>query len=175
MPGSTSDFPVLLPFVSNFEFLFITVELRMGHKKIFNPHEYGSRGLYGPSNIYFLKNHIKFEPRMIEKSWKLFQNQNSAHFTTKTFKYGTSQCLEGCTQLQKWAIYKKWQLFWKTKLHAGLAPMQKWFKGWELFYEDFNIWLTYSMCKKEFCYVSLEKSYEFSKNAFTGGPTGPPY
>ena len=32
-PGSTSDFPVLLPSVLSFEFLFITVELPMGHTK----------------------------------------------------------------------------------------------------------------------------------------------
>ena len=80
---------------------------------------------------------------MIEKSWKLFQNQKSAHFTTKTLKYGTSQCLEGCTQLQKWAIYKKQQLFCKKKTSRGPSSHAKWFKGWELFYEGFNIWLTY--------------------------------
>ena len=33
MAGSTCGFPVLLPSVSNFEFLFITVEIPMGHKK----------------------------------------------------------------------------------------------------------------------------------------------
>ena len=102
---------------------------------------------------------------MIETSWKLFQNQNSAHFTTKTFKYGTSQCLEGCTQLQKWAIYKKWQLFWKTKLHAGLAPMQKWFKGWEFFYEDFNIWLTYVQ-KRILLSIFGEKLWIFKKRFY---------
>ena len=34
-PESTSDFPVLLPSISNFEFIFITEELRMGQKKYF--------------------------------------------------------------------------------------------------------------------------------------------
>ena len=40
---------------------------------VFNPHKYGSQKLYGPSNMYFLEIHIKFEPRVVEKSSKLFK------------------------------------------------------------------------------------------------------
>ena len=109
---------------------------------------------------------------MIERSWKLFRNQKSAHFTTKTTKYGTSQCLEGCTQLQKWAIYKKTTTFLKKKTSRGPSSHAKMIRGlvivlWRLQY-------MINLCaKKNFAIYLWRKVMNFQKTLLLEGPQGP--
>ena len=59
--------------------------------------------------------------------------------------------------------FTKTKTFLQKKLHVSLAPMQKWFKGWEFFYEDSNIWITYVQKRILLC-IFREKLWIFKKS-----------
>ena len=111
----------------------------------------------------FGENSIKIDLNQIQASRKQFQKEKSVNFQGKIVSRVTPKGFGGCTWLQKWQIFKKRQLFFQKKLYARIAPMQKWFKGWEFFYEDSNIWITYVQKRILLC-IFREKLWIFKKS-----------
>ena len=62
----------------------------------------------------------------------------------------------------KMSNFQKTTNFFGKKTLREATPLKKWFKGWEFFYEDSNIWLTYVQ-KRILRFTFREKLCNFKK------------